>query len=360
MSKTKTKSKSPILFVLAAFAIIVALMVIANSREKLLKLLEPSPGGVESLYTSGNQLAVISGEQEIFIWDWNQLDSLPIKAKVNASKLHYLPPDSLIWASVNSPETVIISNLKSGEVNKRLSLGTGVICKFMNRSANGKFIVFATDQNSKSNQASGAVRFSIFDPAFDDRISTIFTIDLEKDKSAINEIAVTDEGDRLVIVGTKNEKGWVGAVDVNDKKLLWQREFETTEIREVVFSPDGRSLYCGGAGRVLYQLETETGKTRHEYQMEKAEFDNKKQYIACITVTDNGKYIAACTGPSNLIYIWDAKTNELIEKIGAGEKTTQGGVVINTLAFSPENDMIAAGDITAIRQIKIFKSSKTK
>ena len=353
MAGAKRKGKPSASMVIGAFVVICILMIISRSRETLVAQLEPPVGGVKSLYTLGDDLVAIGPDNNIVIYNWSDLAVKPRKSSVNASAALWLGEDKLLWEKAGSGPGLVVSNLGGDKIVKQLNYRFGWKCDSMAAGRGGNFAVLAFKESGNTNAAFG---IAVFDTA-PAEISDILVI---KDIT-LYDLCITDNGDFIAAAGKKNESGWLAVISVKDKKLLWQRVFEDTyELGEAVFSVDGKSIYCGGPGRVVYELKALTGETAHEYRMEKSELPNKKQYVACVTVTYNGRFMAACTGPSNTAYIWDAVSRELVQKMGVGVKKTTGGVVINNLAFSSGNDLMASGDLTAVRKVNIFKTKLTK
>ncbi len=351
MAGAKKKSKPPMWMVLAAFVVVSILVIISRSREKLVVMLEPPAGGVKKLYTIDDRLVAIGVDNDILIYNWKDLYARGEKSSVRAAAAVWLGADEMLWAN-GSSDMLFVSDLSGEKIKKRLSFQFGWKCGLMVPGGGGDFAALGFFENGKKD---GAFRVGVYERASAE-ISDILMVE----GVVLDDLCISDGGDYVGAVGLKGQAGWIAVISVKDKKMLWEREFgEVSELGEAVFSVDGARIYCGGPGRVVYELDARTGETAHEYVMEKSELPNKKQYIACITVTSDGRFVAACTGPSNTAYIWRADSRELVQTMGVGVKKSRGGVVVNNLAFSAANDLIASGDMTAIRKINVFKSAQT-
>ena len=77
MVRSSQKKKSPVIFFLVALLVIIIVMFIANRSSTLEHELKAPLGGVAKLYTVENQLIAISQDNEVYVWNWEQLQDKP-------------------------------------------------------------------------------------------------------------------------------------------------------------------------------------------------------------------------------------------------------------------------------------------
>jgi len=201
------------------------------------------------------------------------------------------------------------------------------------------------------------------------------TAELKHEENDIEQIAFDPSGELLAL---SDADGLIQLWDWHNQKLL--REF--TDLPNtpagLAFSPDGSLLAAGsskaGESRVLI-WRIETGETVHELTIEDevllalafsedartvamafgsnvavwqpATSDyplfldpvpGVEDYIA-LDYSPDGRYLAA--GGENGLVVWDAETNEVISQPLPGQSSARE---IQSLTFSPDSSMIAAGN----------------
>ncbi|MBN2456871.1 MAG: WD40 repeat domain-containing protein [Sedimentisphaerales bacterium] len=340
---------------------IVILMFVSRLRSNFEYELTGPPSGVAKLYTIGDHLVAISKTNEFYLWDWNNLEAKPQKGSIRAKKLLCLDDKRILQIPSGSPGTAIVSNLAGDEVYKSLSLGYNKQCSYMEISGNGRFVVFAMTARAAAANSGALHQLELQLLDTDSyELSYVTKIDLDDATIEVGNVAVSNDGRFIALVGHKNDAGWVALADVSQKQLLWQRVIEQpVELAEIVFSPNGKVVYTGGKGRDVYALETTDGNILRKLEMDKHELPNKKQHVCCIDVTANGSIVAAGTSPANLVYIWDAKTGNRISIISnVCPKVLAGPTILNGLAFSPNSAFFATSDMMASKKIRVWRIPK--
>ena len=144
--------------------------------------------------------------------------------------------------------------------------------------------------------------------------------------------AVPSEDGRLIAI-----PGWysgLAVVSVPEKRLLWETPGrDIGGIADASFSPDGKTVYCGGSDGCVYQMDSATGIALHEWWANNEDRSKYGQRITSIAVSGDGRLVAAGTGPEGLVYVATA----------AGEKVRvfSHGITVYTLSFSPDSKSLA-------------------
>lgn len=355
VGSSKGKKSPTILFFCALFAILVV-MFVASYRSALEQQLDGPPNGVKELSTIGDSLVAISRTGELCVWDWNNITAKPRVESVNASNAIWLPTDHVVWVPSNDPGTIVISNRQDGKEVKRLSLGYNWQCDYLSTSRDGQFVALAAGDKAVTGEKSDfykRIHIATIGPDLDE-LHDILTTDERRKDLMLRGFSISDDGTFIAMVGQKDGLGWIGAVDVKQRQLIWEQALDlSVELMEVAFSPDGHIIYTGGVGRRVFGLETTTGKVLREWEM--ADYmipGNKRRLISCIAASPNGRYLAAGTEPVGEIYIWDIETGD---KVGI---IKDGATMLNALTFSPDSRNLVTGGLMAIRKVKIWRIPK--
>jgi len=344
MSGIDKKKKNQIVLLFLVFVVIVIVMFVANYRSMLVQGLSGPKAGVKKLSTCGNQLTAISSDNDIYTWDWNDLDGWPKVGSVNAQKVVAMSSDRLAWVPPTKNNVLVISNLKGNKELRRLSLGAIRRCKWLEVSPNGKYAVTALVVDGGSNNR---IRLAVTNSDLTS-ISQVVTKTIG-DRFTLSDIGVSNDGALVVAAGGK-DAGWVLVADVQNRQILWEQTVEDTDkLNNVIFSPDGQMVYASEPGRHVYVFETATGKLVKRLAMDKYNTPaNNPQTISCVAASPDGRLLAAATEPASNVWIWDVKSGAKVTVI-TGERYTVSGV-----SFSPDSSLLATG-ILVRSTINIWK-----
>jgi len=330
----KNITKNPWFLFAAAFVAVVVITIVNNYRSPFFRQLNGPLSGTGELASFSDKLAVISRDNEIYVWKWNDLSAWPQVGSVAAQKAAAMDGDSLIWVPKEDSSTLVISNLKGDRIVQKLSLERIKKWKYLETSSNGKYAAIAFEPYD---DVDGGVKLAVVSPDLTG-ISEILTENIEG-KSKLDGIGISNDGAVIAAVGRK-EAGWILAADTRSKKVLWEQTVNSsTELNAVIFSPDGRYIYASEPGRVVYMFETVSGKAVKQFVMDKYEYEaspNNPQTILLLAASPDGRLLAASTEPAQMAYVWDVETGRKIALYG-GQNTISG------LSFSPDSSMLVTG-----------------
>ena len=350
------KSKKNILLFLGAIVAVIMLMIVANLRSKLLLELTAPQGGVRKLFTSGDNLVAISNGNEVYVWDWKNLSGKPEKSSVTALDVTWMEPGRLVWAALPEADTIVVSDLKGEKEYKRIFIGQEWQCKILRTSRNGRFsavgMVNKTDEEEGTNSFR-KIRIGLLDSKFE-KVDTIVTISGKGNDFELSNIAVSEDGATVAVVGSSNG-GWIAVADVKQKKILWEMSQESAiRINEVAFAPDGKKLYAVGKDFTLYEYETGTGESIHSWITGRGKYEKVDSHIwhSVGIEASSDEYLIAVAGQDTGVEFFDTK--DLVNKgILAPAHHILAGI-----AFSPDASMLATADIRADGIIKIWQVQK--
>lgn len=344
MVKADKQKKTPIVPLLLAFVVVLFVMFVANYRSKLTQELAGPTGGVKRLSAFGNQLIAISQDNDVYVWNWNDLSDRPQAGSVDAEAAIAMSADRLVWVPSISNDALVVSNLKGDKELKRLPLGFAKKCKFLKASANGKYAVVALEAVDYANNRLQLAKI-------DSDFNTILPIEtklLEKGLK-LNDICISNDGTLVAAAGGK-EGGWLLVCGGKNNPTLWEHHFaDTNELNNVVFSPDGKTIYAADAGRFVYAFDVAAKKAVGKFEIPGYETPaNNPQTISCIAVSCDGRLLAAASAPHSQVWVWDVKSGVKVFVAGTSQFSTSG------VAFSPDVSLLAAADLTT-GPIKIWR-----
>jgi len=350
MTGTDNKKKNPTILFLLAFVAIVISMFIANYRSTRVQELNSPKSGVEKMSTFGEQLIVISRDNDIYVWDWNDLSNWTQIGAVEAQKVAAMSSDRLVWVPSGKNDVLVVSNLRGDKELKRLSLGMTRTCKWLQASSNGKYAIAGVEVADGSD---GRIQLAVIEPDTSS-ISHVATKTLRQEELELQDIGISNDGASVAAVGGK-DTGWILVADGHSKEILWEQTIaNSSELNNVIFSPDGQTVYASESGRYMYVFESATGKLGNRLAMDKYKTPpNNPQTISCIAVSHDGRLLAAASAPNSKVWVWDVKSGTTIDVMVTGHFWTSG------LSFSPDSSLLAIADLTT-SPIKIWRVSENR
>jgi WD40 repeat protein len=138
----------------------------------------------------------------------------------------------------------------------------------------------------------------------------------------------------------------------DDKVRLWEvatgrvyREFETPNenVTSLAFSPDGRTLACGGRVTVDDRPDGPVALWELATGQERLRVEGLPNWTECVAFSPDGRVLAA-GGWKGTVRLWDLATGKMVRRL-------EGHLgIVETLAFSPDGRALASGgmDTTAL------------
>lgn len=321
-------------------------MILSNSKSSLVRQLNGPIEGTDSVLTIGGKLFVVSKNNNIFTWQWNDLKIWPTVTKPQAIAITPFVNDKIIYNPSNNPAELILTNLKTDAELGGLSLPYGAECKEIKPSQNGKFGIVSV--NFKEGTQKGLFKLGVFnenskEPSF------VFQKDTNVEIFTLYDFAIANDGNLLAGAGEKG-KAWVFISDVNNQSILWEKTFDKhSKFTCVEFSPDGKLLFVAEKVRHILVFNTATGELAKEFVMDEYQTpSNQKQNISCIDISPDGKILAVDTEPARTVWFWDIASGKETGKIYASELT------VSDISFSPDSKFLATGCLVS-PEIKIWK-----
>ncbi len=317
---------------------IVAMMILNNRKSILIRELPGPRAGVNSLYTVDGKLIAISRDNDVYSWDWTDMSSWPQAGKVVADIVTPIAGERLLYVPKGRSDTLIITNLKGDKELKRLTLPWGRSCQFLVSSASGRYAAAALIKD----KITEVVLVETNPVAIRETVSIPAGVEL-------CNIAVSNDGRLITAVGSREGGGFLLMADSQDKKVLWQKTVADCEkIDNIVFSPDGNTVFAGEELRFVYALDCSTGQVARKYEVEKHQtVANQRQRITALKISYDGVILVATMEPNSQIWLWNTG-NDSDGYVLPGYHGT------SDISFSPDSSLLAAGSMVS-KSIQILK-----
>jgi WD40 repeat protein len=344
MNNSQKKKGSPILVFAVALAIIFIVIVMSNRRNSLVAQLNlPLNNGIANLSTYENLLSAVSNDSQINVWDWTNLSQKPRHGIVESDQAALITPDTVISVKRVNPENVVISGLDANNTRRELYLpaqpGTAYLA--VNQDRTKIVLLLARSENSTT-----AAKYDLFEVSADSgKVQSILTV--ESESSSAGHLAVSNDGNRIVVTGDKKDHGWMFVADLKEKRLVWQKEMpDFKKIFKAAFSANGEIIYARGTDSTLLEINAGSGdEIRRLLPTEENKSTYKTQYVQAVVVSPDGNYVAGAFITS--VYIWDTKTGKKSGPLGGGHK------VQSSIAISPDSSLLATSDMRQGGKINI-------
>jgi len=163
----------------------------------------------------------------------------------------------------------------------------------------------------------------------------------------LHDFKVMPENGNIAVMFTEDEdtkrRRYVAMLDSKSREIIWINEVSWEA--PLVFSPDGRELFCG-AGRFLDVFDVESGEKvdsveliknqRTTYGIESVEVDSDKRFIAC-----NVFVVYEDAHSTKELFILDYKTRDLLTVL----KET------HSFALNSKDNLLALGKLNEVRLV---------
>ena len=244
---------------------------------------------------------------------------------------------------------ICIGDLKSGKIIARRKLlfqdanvwkSTGDGGAHLGRSSrNGKYVGVWDDQSFEKH----IVRFGLVAP---DGKSFNWIVDLHPEHYSAKFSYPVVPSDNGAFIGVGGWENGIAVIDVAKKRVLWTLKPELdADINDIAFSPDIKFVYAGGVRGLVYGVKLETGEIVSKWWATLSKKEEYGHYIDTISVSPDGKFVAAGTIPDGLAWLFSAKD-------GHRRIFEHGGKGVYMTAFSPDSKRLAS---YGAGKIKIWK-----
>jgi WD40 repeat protein len=129
-------------------------------------------------------------------------------------------------------------------------------------------------------------------------------------------------------------------------KVPWKEvPFEEVDTQNLAFTPDSKLIYAGGTTGLVYGMKVKTGEVVSRWWATRSGQEEHGHQISTISVSPDGRFVAAGTGPEGHVYLFSTKD-------GQRRILKHGRSTILITSFSPDSKRLAS---YAAGQIKIWK-----
>jgi len=345
-----TKQRNTIV-VIIAIVLILTVMFFAQRRGHFLRQLQGPIEGTDSVVTVDNRLSVVSKNNHVYTWQWNDLSIWPVVARLQAQAVMPIASEKIVYIPSADYSGLIMTDLKGQKEIARLQQSYGVECKKIKTSQNDKFGVVS--MFFKEGMQKGWFKLGLFDSELK-AVSFVFQKDTNAEDFLLYDFTITNDGNFLAGAGKKNH-AWIFITDIKNRNVLWEKTLdEYSQFTCVKFSPDGKTLFVSERVRFIISFDVVTGRTIKVFEMPLYNTPaHQKQNICCIAVSPDGQTLAADTEPASTVWFWDIKTGKKIASYHVSNLT------VSSIAFSPDSKYLATGCMVS-PEIKIWEVPQLK
>jgi WD40 repeat protein len=347
MNKPQPKNKSSAVFLVGVFAAAIIVMFIAKMHSRdVQKINMPLNNGIITLLTHNNLLAAISNDNKIYVWNWADLSKKYREYAAESSEVVFAAPDTIVSVKRTNPDCLVVSGFDANSERKKIPLLLTANTAHLIANMDGSKIILLLERGGKDNGE--RVMYDLLEVLLDKGQLQLITV-ITSEKSKLEHFSISDDGRYVVAVGERNEHGWMFLADTKEKRIVWQKELpDLKKLYKCVFSKKGDIIYLRGSNSVLTLAKTDSGEISDSWLPTKEnKYTYRTQQTQTVVISNDGGLVAAVIGSD--IIVWDTKTREKYDIIGAGQK------VLSSITFSPDAKFIATSDMRQGGDIKIVR-----
>jgi len=268
----------------------------------------------------------------------------------------WMAGDKAVWKAAPGPrkagdhQPLVVTDASTGKELTRLAPANGWYYSNLRNetrvSRNGEFLAVCLEEDSAHpppdyDPSVRRVAIGILGPACNnlERVVTLATHDRQFRYCEVRACVPSDDGAYVAVSGWKNS---LVLVDVRARKVLWEMDpAGLGGFSEAAFSIDGKLLYAGTRVGHVDAIDLTTGTAVSQWPITGGT-SRAYRTVSAVTVSPDGRFVAAGVGPTEQIHVWNAETGHRWLTLGHGE----GTVLI--LMFSPDSKALcsfAAGRI---------------
>ena len=254
----------------------------------------------------GNQL-IVKSSIGFWIYDAHtgvELDLIP----ANPSNILGVSPDASIYVSKDSDNKVRVRNITDRSVISTLKGATSDMY----------YVAFSLEQNTLASDIGNEIH--VWDLITGELKNTLI---MDINTRWISSVVLSPDGTTLASLSRVSDNRFFQLWDVDTGSHITNISRHAYNIRDIVFSPDGKTIISGSENSIgLWDVST--GKSRVKFST---------PYFYDIAVSPDGSTLA--TGGKG-VHLWDLATGTHLTKFGG---YLWGGYV----AFSPDGSTLASG-----------------
>lgn len=295
-------------------------------------------GGFQRLGTSGaGSLVGLSVKPWVMdVWSWTDDGSLKMSWSGPMQS-----PDTFLWLGdgrlladpLGSPKnTIVLRDAKTSETVRQWPLSRPGYVLVIGMSRNGEYVALGEEPDLRLDEyRHPPFPIAMLGPKRDElvRVATL----IGDGSGVIKQIVPSDDGAYIAVAGWLNG---VAVVDVRQKRLAWEgKPWNEASTKDAQFSPDAKVLYIGGTEGCVYGMDVATGNIVSRWF---ATLSGETEYghrITTVSVSADGRFVAAGTGPEGLVWVWERATGKRLMILNHG----RGTILITQ--FSPDSKALA-------------------
>ncbi len=256
-----------------------------------------------------------------------------------------------------------IGSLKSGNVVDSWPQPTGWYAELGRASHNGAHVAAWSVPRPAKTGTREPVRFGLValkEKEFDWSAAIIAPSGTAE--GSIKSLVPTEDGRHIGVAGWDNG---IAMIDTVKKKVTWvasplnkpemrdsthidkvpwsELALDEISTRDIAFTPDSKLVYAGGDEAAVFGIDVLTGAIVSRWEVIATLADPGT--ITNISVSPDGRFVAAGTGPEGQVYLFSTKD-------GKRHILNHGGSTILITSFSPDSKRLAS---FAAGKIKIWK-----
>lgn len=292
--------------------------------------------GALSFLSGGKTLASVDWDDGLRLWDLETgKETRRIEKAVHGLSALF-SPDGKTVMTVDGADDVTLVEAATGTVLKRLPIKESAPTFAVAADASLWAIGGRTCE-----AASGNCRASIWrwDASRNEPQKLPFGGDV-----LIRALALSPDKKRLAVstgaglVGTCDDSCAVQLLDLSGGNALW-RVPQTEDVKELAFTPDGKSLLAGGKNGLIRDFDPASGRVR-------ATLGGEVAPVSAVALSPDGRWLAIGTGnsadpsrPAQTLHValWDLTTGREARRLPLL------GNAVSVLSFSADSRLLAAG-----------------
>ncbi len=344
-----SKKKSPTLFFLICFVVVLTMTIIANRQSVLVKEISiPLNSGISKLSTCGKFLLAVSLDNKAYIIKWDNLSNKYQTVPVQSDQTVLLNNGIIVSTEKYNARSIVLTSLNGDAKSRTITLDTGEGRAFLNIDRNQNTPIATIAQAKANQQNQTTFTFYLVDPN-NNSTQYLFKADAGVDINQWISVSASDDCKLISLCGEKQGRCWIALCDMKEKRIAWETELPTPALfYNCAFSPDSKLIFARGSDSAVYKFDSATGRLEGRLIPTKENNSTiKNQHTQSVQVSNDGRLIAAVV--SSTVYIWDQNTGKKIFDRGPGHKLVSG------MAFSPDSKFLATADMRQGGKIRIWQ-----